>query len=65
MKLTYRIGNNNKESLGVFEAMFDNEEKDIDTKIEEVKKLYFKHRFLGNFDPARIQKELSKSRRQP
>jgi hypothetical protein len=27
--------------------------------------LYFKHRFLGNFDPARIQKELSKSRRQP
>lgn len=64
MKLIYRIGGNNKDSLGVFEAEFNDDEvrdKDkIENTIEDIKKIYFKHRVLASQDPMNIKKELMK-----
>lgn len=64
MILTFRIGGNNKDMLGVIEATFDNEEcKDpekVEKTIEQIKGLYFKQRILSINDPAKIRKELNK-----
>jgi hypothetical protein len=62
VKLIYRIGGNNKDSLGVVEAEFNEEEvrdtEAINKTIEALKQLYFKHRVPASLDPLNIKKEL-------
>jgi len=62
---TFRIGTNNKESIGVMELMTDNI-NEFEEAVIDVKKMYYKHRDLAINDRERqrllINKELRKQK---
>ncbi len=64
--LVYRLGMNNNHQQGVFELTLSEDqlknEEVITQSIEKVKKLYFKHRLLGDNDPAKIKQALANRR---